>query len=129
MRIGVKKTISWMAIYAVAIRVVLLGIVPIGTHAPGNIDPFFVICHSASQSDGQTLPDSALIPGSACDHCTLCGVTAPPSAPVVASLHSIVFYPVETQPIANVVAIRPVTINTQELPRGPPASFRISPIV
>ena len=41
-----RQVMSWVAIYAVALHVILLGLVPIA--ANGDIvNPFSVICHSA----------------------------------------------------------------------------------
>ena len=74
---------SWVAIYVVALHVILLGLVPITANGAA-IDPFSVICHSAVSSafPGDEAPGKPdLIPGHACEHCNLCSAVAPPPAP------------------------------------------------
>ncbi len=56
-----------LAIYAVALHVVLLGLAPISANAA--VDPFSVICHSVTNVQGDEAPKSGLIPGHACEHC------------------------------------------------------------
>ena len=84
MRAAGTRILSWIAIYAVALHVVLLGLVPpvVGGQAT-NLDPFSSICHS--QPTSQTNEDSGnpdLVPGHACEHCNLCAAYGPPAAPL-----------------------------------------------
>ena len=51
MRIGVRQAVSWAAIYAIALRAILLGVAPVVVGGPAAEDPFSIICHS----DGQDL--------------------------------------------------------------------------
>ena len=82
MRIGLRKTVSWVAIYAVALHVILLGLVPIAANGE-IVNPFSVICHNAGPiAAGEETPGKPdLIPGHACEHCNLCSTVAPPPAP------------------------------------------------
>ena len=41
-----RQVTSWVAIYAVALHVILLGLMPIAANGAA-VDPFSVICHSA----------------------------------------------------------------------------------
>ena len=84
MRMGVRRLVSWAAVYAVALHAVLLGTVPVISGGSVASDPFSIICHSdaqpfapANQTPGS--PDHA--PGHACEHCNLCSASVPPPAP------------------------------------------------
>jgi hypothetical protein len=89
MRTGDKKTLSVVAIYAIAVHAVLWAFAgPLANAAPG-VDPFSVICHNAAPdaaADAQTpaLPDHG--PSQACDHCNLCSAVTPPPVPDVVLL-------------------------------------------
>ena len=120
MRPIVRRGVTLLAIYAVALHVILLGLIPIGT-AGANVDPFSIICHSATGAAGDEAPvKPGLIPGHACEHCNLCSVVAPPPAPDIALAGSMgparilhVLRPISAVPTAG-VAFRP------NLARGPP---------
>ena len=87
MRVGFRATVSWVAIYAVALHVILLGFTPSIVNASATFDPFSVICHSVAHAGapGNEAPRKAdLVPGHACEHCNLCSAAAPPPAPDVA---------------------------------------------
>jgi hypothetical protein len=124
MRIGFRRAVSWVAIYAVALHVILLGFASVAANASA-VDPFSVICHSVAPAgalgdEAPSKPD--LIPGHACDHCNLCNAAAPPPAPDSALLGSL--------PPARVLhALRPLstpvrtgTTSDPKLARGPPLS-------
>jgi hypothetical protein len=89
MRSGVKKTLSVVAIYAIALHAVLWAFAgQIANAAPG-VDPFSVICHSVAPDaadDTQTPALPGQGPSSACDHCNLCGAVTPPPVPDVVLL-------------------------------------------
>ena len=40
---------SWVAIYAVALHVILLGFMPAIANASATVDPFSMICHSGAE--------------------------------------------------------------------------------
>jgi hypothetical protein len=85
MRAGVKKTLSVVAIYAIALHAVLWAFAgPMA--AASAADPFSVICHSvapdaADDTQAPTLPGRAA--SYACDHCNLCSSVMPPPVPDV----------------------------------------------
>ena len=119
MRLSIRWAIGWAAIYAVALHVILLGLVPIAATG-STLDPFSVICHSATDTGGGVPINPGLIPGHACEHCNLCSAVAPPPAPNVALSGSMgptrvlhVLRPVSAAPAAGLV-FRP------NLARGPP---------
>ena len=76
MRRGAKGFCGWLAIVAIALHTALWGAVPMASAAP--LDPFSVICSSATHAAVQTdqSPGQVPAPASACDHCTLCGAAA-----------------------------------------------------
>jgi hypothetical protein len=80
MRRILRRGVTLLAIYAVALNIIFLGLSPLGASA---VDPFSVICHSVT-TQGDEAPQSGLIPGHACEHCNLCSAVAPPAAPDVA---------------------------------------------
>jgi len=72
---------SWLAIYAIALHGILLGVAPL--MAAPWVDPFSIICHSAAPGAApaeQTPAGPASAPAQSCDHCTLCSAMAPPDA-------------------------------------------------
>lgn len=73
MRSGVKRVLSVLAIYAIALHTILSGIAP--PALASTLDPFSVICHSGTQAPAEQTPEA---PSSTCDHCTLCGTAAAP---------------------------------------------------
>jgi len=82
MRSGWRKITGVLAIYAVALHVVLAGLIPVAGAVTAPGDPLFVICHSvptgtADRDQGPAIPT----PGHACEHCNLCSAIAPPPAP------------------------------------------------
>jgi hypothetical protein len=84
MRLGQRRILSVLAIYAVALHTVFLGFAPIGAVQAAANDPFSIICHSVAPTDDATGAADHLLPGHACEHCNLCSATAPPAAPAIA---------------------------------------------
>jgi hypothetical protein len=82
MRIGGRRTISLVAIYAIALHAILWTAAAQPAGAP--FDPLAVICHSNAGAPGEQAPADA--PAKACDHCTLCSAAAPPPTPGTAPI-------------------------------------------
>jgi hypothetical protein len=82
-RLTLRRIVTLLAIYAVALHVILLGLAPINANGAA-VDPLSLICHSsAPAAPGQEAPDKPdLIPGHACEHCNLCSAVAPPEPDV-----------------------------------------------
>ncbi len=118
-----KQSMTWLAIYAVALHVILLGLVPFNIASANPADPLSAICHSvalADTSSGEAPAKSGLIPGHVCEHCNLCNAMAPPQAPDAAFV-SIVM------PVRVLHVLRPYstaawagTTSNPSLARGPP---------
>jgi hypothetical protein len=117
-----RQVTSWVAIYAVALHVIVLGLAPIAANGV-TVDPFSVICHGAAAAavPGDEVPGKPdLLPGHACEHCNLCSAAAPPPAPDTALIGNLaptrllqVLRPASHAPRAG-IAFRP------NLARGPP---------
>ena len=112
MRLGRRRFLSVLAIYAVALHTVFLGFAPIGAAQAAASDPFSVICHSVAPTDDAPGAADHLVPGHACEHCNLCNATAPPAAPDVALAGSIsparilhVLRPVSAAPATGVASV------------------------
>jgi len=83
MRLIMRRGVTLLAIFAVALHVILLGLAPVAA-ASASVDPFSIICHDASGAGGEGPIKPGLIPGHACEHCNLTSAVAPPPAPDVA---------------------------------------------
>jgi hypothetical protein len=121
MRRGAKGFCGWLAIVAIALHTVLWGAVPMASAAP--LDPFSVICSSATHAAVQTdqSPGQVPAPASACDHCNLCGAAAAPSA----TLDSIVAGQFQPAKLLQVLRPAPATArdglsSNPHQARGPP---------
>jgi hypothetical protein len=119
-----KHGVTVLALYAMALHVLLVAFAPVITGTAASPNPFSVICHSgvtdSASSSGTSDRSPALIPGTACEHCNLCSAAAPPPAPDVALdiqfapsrvLH--IFRPAD-MPAPGGIAFEP------KLARGPP---------
>ena len=112
------KGVTLLAIYAVALNVIFLGLSPVAANA-ASTDPFSVICHGVTRTQDEA-PKPGLIPSHACEHCNLCSVTAPPPAPDVALA-------VDFRPARILQVLCPASTATRvgvtsdpKLARGPP---------
>lgn len=126
MRRGVKRTLGWLAIVAIALHTVLWGVaVPMASAS--TVDPFSIICSSATHATAQNdqladqTPGQVPAPAAACDHCNLCAAAAAPSA----TLDSIIAG--QLQPAKLLQILRPATGATHDgvaysphQARGPP---------
>lgn len=75
-----RKSVSWVACFAIAMHAILFGV----SMQPGGaaVDPFSVICHGGPTVDSQSEPAPAgRTPTKACDHCSLCFVAASLAGP------------------------------------------------
>ena len=103
MRVGVRRGLNWVAIYAIALHTILLGVGPL--IAAPTVDPFSVICHSEASavSPAEQTPASPVsAPAHACDYCNLCSTMAPPNA-----MDSVVA--VQLAPVRLLHILRPTT--------------------
>ena len=120
MRIGVRQAVSWAAIYAIALRAILLGVAPVVVGGPAAEDPFSIICHSNGQALAPTeQPPANIAPGQPCEHCNLCSALTAPAAP------DAILGPILPSQVAHVV--RPTSSTPRidhqsnpKLARGPP---------
>jgi hypothetical protein len=118
MRRRFKQCATVVALYAVALHVILLGFAPLGAHA-ASADPFTVICHSTAAGD-EVPADPGLAPGQACDHCNLCSTTAAPPPPTLAL--SMTLAPARALKLLHPVATAPRAgfASDPNRARGPP---------
>jgi hypothetical protein len=117
MRILARQVMSWVAIYAVALHVILLGLVPIAANG-ASVNPFAVICHSVTGGDeAPGTPDFA--PGHACEHCNLCAA-APPPEPATFQIGTLL--PTRLLHVMRPAAqpLRVGIVSSPHLARGPP---------
>jgi hypothetical protein len=122
MRSGWRKVIGVLAIYAVAMHVVLAGLMPVAALATSS-DPLSVICHSVpSGAAGQQDPGVPQ-PGHACEHCNLCTTLAPPPPPDTPLAANLV-------PARVLHVLRPLSTSARtalasdpKLARGPPQAM------
>lgn len=121
MRLVWRRSVTLLALYAVALHVILLGLFPASVVAPVN--PFAVICHTTgpAANPGEPPPGTLhYLPSRAIDHCDVCSAAAPPPAPTIAAHIDFAWTPVlhvvrpASTPARNRIASNP------KLTRGPP---------
>jgi DUF2946 family protein len=121
MRVGGRRALSVVAIYAIALHTILWSALA-PQIAGSQLDPFSVICHSETQTApvGQTPENPAPTPTHACDHCNLCSTGAAP-----ASLVSV--FAVQLAPVRLLQVLQPASAamgghlaTAPNLARGPP---------
>jgi hypothetical protein len=125
MRLIWRRSVTLLAMYAIALHVILLGLVPVGPGAFDLIDPFAIICHAtgAPANAGEPPPGKIrFMPGRAFDQCNLCSAAAPPPAPDIAL--DIDFTWARVLPVLRPVLApaRPGRSSDPKLTRGPPPS-------
>lgn len=124
MRSGVKRILSVVAAYAVALHAVLW--VAAAPFAPASaVAPLAVICHSEAGAPADQAPDygpdhGPLAPAHASNHCNLCSAIAPPAPYAVVAG--------QLAPMRTLDLLRPIGLARREdatadpkLARGPPA--------
>lgn len=115
-----RRSVGWVAIFAIALHTILTGLAPLAAAAPA--DPFSIICHSGSADaspGGQTgLPVGA--PSGPCDHCKLCSAVVAPLVPDTLLDSDLapgnlveVLFPTSLAPAGGIAC-------TPKLARGPP---------
>ena len=121
MRVRGRQCLGVVAIVAIALHGLLLGLAPLAATTAAN--PFTVICHSVPQptSNGDQSPASPDSGSHGCDHCNLCSAAASPVAldEVLAG---------QLVPVRLLHVLRPVSTaatvslaTTPKLAQGPPA--------
>jgi hypothetical protein len=123
MRSRLQRSLTLLALYAVAAQVILLGFAPINFGAYATIDPFALICHTTGPTAAPGEPPAGtlhFIPGRAIDHCNLASAAAPPPAPEIA-------LNVRYEPVRVLHVLRPTSMTMRvglssdpKLARGPP---------
>ena len=117
MRLGGRRTVSLVAIYAIALHAILWGIAPMA--AGPAADPFSVICHSDASVPAEQSPASPA-PMHACDHCNLCSIATSPAA--LGSVLAGQLAPARLLQVLQPVSagVRGHLATTPNLARGPP---------
>ena len=121
-----RRSVTLLALYAVALHVILLAFLPIipGSFVP--VDPFAIICQTtgAAAKPDQPPPGKLhFLPGRVIDHCDLCSAAAPPPAPDVA--HAVDFRSARVVHVFSPLSTpaRSGFIFPSKLIRGPPPAY------
>jgi len=122
MRAGWRTITGVLAIYAVALHVVLTGLMPAAAAASFG-DPLSVICHSVTAEPAGQPGHGAPQPGHACEHCNLSTAFAPPAAPV--SLLAATLAPARVLDVLRPASTsaRASLASDPKLARGPPQAM------
>jgi hypothetical protein len=118
---GVRRIVGIVAILAIALHGLLLGLAPLAATAAA--DPFSVICHSAvhAPAGDEQAPARPDIGALGCEHCNLCNAAAAP--PAIDDVFAGQLLPTRVlallQPVATSAANTLTT--TPKLAQGPPA--------
>jgi hypothetical protein len=119
-----QRSVTLLALYAVALQVILLGFLPVSPGVGAPIDPFAIICQTTGPAaqPGEPPPGKLnFIPGRAIDHCNLCIAAAPPPAPDVAVA-------VDFASARVLHVFRPVSVLTRTRPTSNPKLTRGPPL-
>ena len=121
MRLRLKRSTAWLAIYAVALHVILLGFAPVLANATAGFDPASFICHSQPAGDADQGQDkSGSLPSQACEYCNLCSAMAPPPVPDLALIGTITPARVLGVLRPAATAVRVGALSDPKQARGPP---------
>ena len=120
MRSLMRQSVTFLAIYIIALHAVLWGLIA-EPNATNGFDPSTVICHSEASTPSQQDPDRGpLGPAHACDQCNLCNAAVSavvPNTILIARFQPIPILQVLTASIAG----RDGVTTDPKLARGPPA--------
>jgi hypothetical protein len=121
-----RQSVTLLALYAVALHVILLGFLPVSPGADAPVNPFAIICQTTGPAakPGEPPPGKLhFIPGRAIDHCNLCSAAAPPPAPDIA-------FNIDFQSTRVLHVFRPHSTSARsglifdpKLIRGPPPAY------
>jgi len=120
MRALVRRTVTMLAVYTIALHTVLWVAVAPFTVAP-SVDPFTVICHSGASAPTDPAPiHGPFVPARSCDHCNLCSATTLLPAPDTLLVARV-------EPVRTLRVLHPANIARHhdiaadpKLARGPP---------
>ena len=112
-----RRTVTVLAIYTIALHNALWSVVP--AHSALPLDPFSVICHSEASASANPAPVHGPLSPASCDHCKLCSAVTPPLPPetFVTRLE-----PLRTFQVLKLVDVvrRDAAVAHPKLARGPP---------
>ena len=121
MRLLLRQSVTFLAIYTIALHAILWGLAALPT-ATNAFDPLTVICHSEASAPAQQAPDrSPLAPAHICDQCNVCNGVALAVVPNTALMAR--FEPVRTLQVLHAITVarRNEIATDPKLARGPPA--------
>ena len=117
MWLALRRSVTVLAIYTVALHTTLWGIAP--AHSALPVDPLSVICQS--EASAPVPPIHGPLSSASCDHCNLCSAAKPPVPPETALT-------MRFEPARTLAVLRPVNLarhdgiaSDPKLARGPPA--------
>lgn len=118
-----QRSVTVLALYAVTLHVILLGLLPVNPSASAPLDPFAIICQTTGPAtEAGKAPPGTLkyLPGRAIDYCNFCASVAPPPPP------DLVFH-IDFRSARVLHVLHPVSTRVQssltfdpKLIRGPP---------
>ena len=118
-----RRSVTLVALYAVALHIVLLGFLPAGFGTFSPIDPFAIICHTVGPAEHPGEPPQGrlqYLPGRAIDRCDLSNAVGLPPSPEE-------FFKVDLRRTRLLDVLRPHAASEQKsliypanLIRGPP---------
>jgi hypothetical protein len=115
----IRKSMSLMAVFAIAMHAILFG-VPMQAAATA-VDPFTIICHSGpiDPASSEQTPASQT-PTKACDHCSLCFVATALAGPDAIPAGRLTPPSILRFLVPATSAARAHFAASPHLPRGPP---------
>lgn len=121
-----QRSVTLVALYAVALHVILLGFLPVNSAASAALDPFAIICQTTGPAAAPGKPPPGTLkylPGRAIDYCNFCASVAPPPPPDLA-------FHIDFRMARVLHVLRPIATRVQtgltfdpKLIRGPPLAY------